>query len=574
MGKSPGKWIKTVLFGKKHSKSNFSKNVTPDKKTVENPTVISDSSQLTDRGVNALELENETRGSACDAIASSPLNQDLDSKSENGSGPVIDADMSSQNLAAAKVQASFRGYLARRAFRALKGIIRLQALIRGHLVRRQAVATLHCMKAIVKFQAIARGHKDTKQVNIGANIFSELGKLAKNTFVRKLLVKMPAAMPLSLQYDISEPNSALSWLERWSMTRFWDPPTRTKKIAKPKAHKKQPSLQNSEPEAGKSKRTFRKVPTAATVVENGTLASDTDNKPRRHPSKLNITQTESAQEQQAQSELERVKRNLRKVTSSSLPETEKPQGGVEIAKPPDVPDLEIAIPTESDAGVETVGFSETPVKNEPVDDVEIETNGNDVKIETAVVSLDDDDESSVKEGKKSNKDNQKMKKRRSSLPAKQEFAENISQNNSPSLPSYMAVTQSAKAKLRAHGSSKFGEDGAEFSNNNARRHSLPASTNGKPSSFSKPVQANGKGGNKTNAAFTSSRDGKSKQGGSARLEEMRSFPNLLDDYSLELQSLIRSLFQRVFGMCIEVVWKILSQANLGFALVCFGSGLL
>lgn len=48
---------------------------------------------------------------------------------------------------------------ARRAFRTLKGIIRLQAVIRGHLVRRQAVATLHCLHGIVKFQALARGQK-------------------------------------------------------------------------------------------------------------------------------------------------------------------------------------------------------------------------------------------------------------------------------------------------------------------------------------------------------------------------------------------------------------------------------
>lgn len=48
---------------------------------------------------------------------------------------------------------------ARRAFRALKGIIRLQALIRGHLVRRQAVATLRCMQSIVRLQALARGQR-------------------------------------------------------------------------------------------------------------------------------------------------------------------------------------------------------------------------------------------------------------------------------------------------------------------------------------------------------------------------------------------------------------------------------
>jgi hypothetical protein len=46
---------------------------------------------------------------------------------------------------------------ARRSFHVLKGIIRLQALFRGHLVRRQAVATLHCLQGIVKLQALIRG---------------------------------------------------------------------------------------------------------------------------------------------------------------------------------------------------------------------------------------------------------------------------------------------------------------------------------------------------------------------------------------------------------------------------------
>jgi len=58
---------------------------------------------------------------------------------------------------------------ARRAFRALKGIIRLQALIRGHLVRRQAVVTLCSMYGIVKFQALVRGGI-VRQSNVGSEI--------------------------------------------------------------------------------------------------------------------------------------------------------------------------------------------------------------------------------------------------------------------------------------------------------------------------------------------------------------------------------------------------------------------
>lgn len=67
---------------------------------------------------------------------------------------------------------------ARRAFRALKGIIRLQALIRGHLVRRQAVATLRCMQAIVRIQALARGRRvrllDPGHQLLGKYSFEEL----------------------------------------------------------------------------------------------------------------------------------------------------------------------------------------------------------------------------------------------------------------------------------------------------------------------------------------------------------------------------------------------------------------
>ncbi|KAJ4897508.1 IQ-domain 21 [Raphanus sativus] len=64
-----------------------------------------------------------------------------------------------EDTAAVLIQSNYRGYLARRALRALKGLVRLQALVRGNHVRKQAQMTMKCMQALVRVQGRVRARR-------------------------------------------------------------------------------------------------------------------------------------------------------------------------------------------------------------------------------------------------------------------------------------------------------------------------------------------------------------------------------------------------------------------------------
>ncbi|KAI4387391.1 hypothetical protein MLD38_005229 [Melastoma candidum] len=60
-----------------------------------------------------------------------------------------------ESWAALKIQAVFRGFLARKALKALKGIVKLQALIRGYMTRKETAAAVRTMHALARARAAA-----------------------------------------------------------------------------------------------------------------------------------------------------------------------------------------------------------------------------------------------------------------------------------------------------------------------------------------------------------------------------------------------------------------------------------
>lgn len=519
MGKSPGKWIKTLLFGKKTSKSDFSKRTekVANDKAVHNAAKASEANlvlearaacQQAPNSVSRNEGKNELQNTVAQALdreISLQGNQDPDSHATARLTvhSADDTERMKQEQAAMKAQAAFRGYLARRAFRALKGIIRLQALIRGHLVRRQAISTLRCMLGIVKFQAIVRGVRFRSSNNLkGHETFRPVnplagrpvdptgiityqwaaGKLSTNAFLSKLHAFSSTPMPLFLQYESGEPNSVFIWLERWSLYLLKPVPL-SKKVSDSKSQRKHRNLPTIEDETSRPRRSVWRIP----PLSNGNVLTQSisESEKSKHSIKTVSSDQPDSIHEHPQNELEKVKRSLRKVRNPTV------QGDTGTEKP-----KKEIIPVAMNEAVEPLCKDQANLgESRPVENVVINN-------EELISKKDENSDLANQEESNSKKDstnNESQKSRRRA-----------------SLPSYMAATESAKAKLRLQGSPRFDQNESEKNNNNSlsRRHSLPTLTNEKVSSMSpraqKLVQATGKGGNKSDRSLLTSRDGNAK----------------------------------------------------------------
>ncbi|KAJ6699126.1 BINDING PROTEIN putative-RELATED [Salix purpurea] len=173
---------------------------------------------------------------------------------------------SKEEVAAIKIQTAFRGYMARRALRALRGLFRLKSLMEGPTIKRQATHTLRCMQTLARVQSQIHTRrirmseenqalqrqllhaKELESLQIGEEWDDSLQ--SKEQIEANMLNKFEAAVrreralaysfshqqawknssrPVNPMFMSGNPSWGWSWLERWMAAHPWESQSMTEK---------------------------------------------------------------------------------------------------------------------------------------------------------------------------------------------------------------------------------------------------------------------------------------------------------------------------------------------------------
>ncbi|KAL7148690.1 hypothetical protein ABFS83_06G195600 [Erythranthe nasuta] len=274
MGKKGG-WLSAVkkIFSCQSSHNKQKKNRKTDKWSEKQATVDLDTSntQNTTEQVKLAEAENEQNRHAYSVALATAAAAEAAVAAAHAAAEVVRLTSTPRNmgrtreeLAAVKIQTAFRGYLARRALRALRGLVRLKSLVGGQSVQKQAATTLRHMQTLGRLQYEVRARrirmsednsatqrqilqkreKEIEKLRLSIGEDWDDSKQSKEQIEANLQIRQEAAVrrERSLAYAYSHqqtwrntPNSGnqtfmdqniprwgWSWLERWMASRPWE----------------------------------------------------------------------------------------------------------------------------------------------------------------------------------------------------------------------------------------------------------------------------------------------------------------------------------------------------------------